>query len=128
MASATSDTTDLALHGGEKTVDRFEGQSKPKVGLDEFLALAETWGYSQEARKRIKAILAEEEGTAAPHLTRYYNPRPSQVAALEAHARELFGSRYALAVNSGTSALNAAYVACGVGPGDEVIQIGRAHV
>lgn len=44
--------------------------------------------------------------------------------ALEAFERalaEYTGARYAVAFNSGTSALHAAYFAAGVGPGDEVI-------
>jgi 8-amino-3,8-dideoxy-alpha-D-manno-octulosonate transaminase len=40
---------------------------------------------------------------------------------MEEYATKLFGAKYALAVNSGTSALMSAYVACGIGPGDEVI-------
>ena len=54
-------------------------------------------------------------------LSRYYNPRPSKVKALEDLASELLGVPYVLAVNSGTSALNTAYVAAGLGPGCEVI-------
>jgi 8-amino-3,8-dideoxy-alpha-D-manno-octulosonate transaminase len=85
------------------------------------MALAETWGYSPAARRQVRRILAPEADKATPLLTRYYNPRPSRVAMLEARAREVFGVKYALAVNSGTSALTAAYVAAGIGPGDEVI-------
>jgi len=75
----------------------------------------------KEAQEKIAEIVAEEDPYVNPHLARYYNPRPSRVAMLEAYAREVFGARYALAVNSGTSALMSAYVACGVGPGTEVI-------
>jgi dTDP-4-amino-4,6-dideoxygalactose transaminase len=112
---------DLAVNGGAKAVEEWEGQAQPKIGAEEFLALAETWGYSSRAREKIAKIIAEEGELASPHLTRYYNPRPSRVQMLEELARELFGVRHALAVNSGTSALNCAYVACGIGPGDEVI-------
>ena len=45
----------------------------------------------------------------------------SECSALEAEYRSFLGTKYALAVNSGTSALISALVACGVGPGDEVI-------
>ncbi len=45
----------------------------------------------------------------------------SECAALEAEYKSFLGTNYALAVNSGTSALICALVACGVGPGDEVI-------
>ncbi len=45
----------------------------------------------------------------------------SEAAKLEALYRGLTGSRFALAVNGGTSALITAIVGAGVGPGDEVI-------
>lgn len=44
-----------------------------------------------------------------------------QVAQLEADFAAYCGSKFAVAVNSGTAALHASLVAAGVGPGDEVI-------
>jgi len=53
---------------------------------------------------------------------RYYGiNKPKYVDALEASAREFYGTRYALAVNSGSGALITAMLAMGIGPGDEVI-------
>jgi 8-amino-3,8-dideoxy-alpha-D-manno-octulosonate transaminase len=111
---------DMALNGGEKALQRLRGKSKPKVGAEEFLELADTWGYSSEAIEEIKAII-EKEDISSPHLARYYGSRSSKVKELEEYARTLFGVQHALAVNSGTSALSAAYIGCGIGPGDEVI-------
>jgi 8-amino-3,8-dideoxy-alpha-D-manno-octulosonate transaminase len=55
-------------------------------------------------------------------LFRYYglNP-PKYVDEFEASARQYFGKRFALGVNSGTGALNAAMSALSIGPGSEVI-------
>jgi 8-amino-3,8-dideoxy-alpha-D-manno-octulosonate transaminase len=55
-------------------------------------------------------------------LFRYYgiNP-PRHAAAFELAAREFYGIKYALGVNSGTGALFTAITALGVGPGCEVI-------
>lgn len=57
------------------------------------------------------------------YLFRYYGPAdvPSKVRRLEVEFAELIGMKYALAVNSCTSALICSLVAVGVGPGDEVI-------
>ena len=57
------------------------------------------------------------------HLFRYYMPdgMASKVSELEALLAERTGSRHCLATNSGTSALVSAFMACGVGPGHEVI-------
>lgn len=53
---------------------------------------------------------------------RYYGVnKPKYVDALEAAAREFYGTRFALAVNSGTGALTTAMAALGIGPGQEVI-------
>jgi len=111
----------LAVNGGKKTITGFEGKGRPGVGVEEFLSLADAFGYSLQTRQKMRQLLAKERGNRSPQLARYYNPRPSKVAKLEAYARQLFGVKYALAVNSGTSALNCAYVASGIGPGDEVI-------
>ena len=53
---------------------------------------------------------------------RYYGLRtPVHVARLEEQARQVYGVKYALAVNSGSGALMIAMSALGVGPGCEVI-------
>ena len=58
-------------------------------------------------------------------LFRYYGRNPAKpppmAATLEREFRKMMGTRFALAVNSGTSALEAAMGALGIGPGDEVI-------
>lgn len=112
---------ELAVNGGSGAVRGFEGKGEPKIDVEEFMALAELWGYSDETLAAIKEIAGREKDLPTPHLTRYYNPKPSRVQMLENYACKLFGSKYALGVNSGTSALNSAYAACSIGPGDEVI-------
>ena len=55
-------------------------------------------------------------------LFRYYGPQaPTHVAQLEDWARQFYGAKHALAVNSGTGALCTAMSALGIGPGCEVI-------
>jgi dTDP-4-amino-4,6-dideoxygalactose transaminase len=55
-------------------------------------------------------------------LFRHYGiERPTHVKRFEAAARDFYGVRNALAVNSGTGALDTALLAFGIGPGDEVI-------
>ncbi|MBS7611574.1 DegT/DnrJ/EryC1/StrS family aminotransferase [Candidatus Bathyarchaeota archaeon] len=118
---------DLVLFGGEKFIKGFQGKEKPKIGVEEFLELADTWGYSASTIAKIKEIIEKEE-VPSPHLARYYNPRPSKVKQLEEYAKKLFGVEYALVVNSGTSALYCAYVGCGIGPCDEVIVPGYTFI
>jgi 8-amino-3,8-dideoxy-alpha-D-manno-octulosonate transaminase len=111
----------LAVQGGSPAVTGLEAPSQPKVGVDEFLELADTWGFSAEAQQAIRAAVEGEDIGGGPLLTRYYNPRPSKVTAFEEEAAKFLRTKYALAVHSGTSALETAYIAAGIGPGCEVI-------
>jgi 8-amino-3,8-dideoxy-alpha-D-manno-octulosonate transaminase len=69
----------------------------------------------------------EEEAVLAvlrsKRLFRYYGATdgPSEVEAFEGNLAELIGSRHAVAVASGTTALTTALAAASVGPGDQVI-------
>ena len=45
-----------------------------------------------------------------------------EVQAFESEVSDFLGVKHALAVSSGTAALHLAYMALGIGPGDEVIQ------
>jgi dTDP-4-amino-4,6-dideoxygalactose transaminase len=113
----------LAIDGGPKAVPQIEGREQPKIGLEEFFAIADRFGFSPEAQARIRAAIRPGDLDPGPNLARYnsaYPPRPKGVA-FEAAARELFGVEYALGVSSGTAALHSAMVAVGVGPGTEVI-------
>lgn len=96
----------LAIYGGPKakttaTIPMYPG------GLE----------IGEEEKKEIMEVLDRK------YLFRYYGPEnyPSKVRELELKFAEKVGAKYALAVNSCTSALITALVACGVGPGDEVI-------
>ena len=99
----------LAIHGGPKA------KTTPNIpmypgGLE----------IGEEEKKQVLEVLDRK------YLFRYYGPEkfPSKVREFEVKFAEKVGSKYALAVNSCTSALITALVACGVGPGDEVIVSG----
>ena len=69
MAGETP-ATELAVNGGPKSVEAFEAKQRGwglKVGVEEFVALADTWGYSEAAREKMREILEEED--------LYVNPR-----------------------------------------------------
>jgi 8-amino-3,8-dideoxy-alpha-D-manno-octulosonate transaminase len=71
----------------------------------------------EEEKKQVLEVLDRK------YLFRYYGPEqyPSKVREFEQAFSQKIGTKYALAVNSCTSALITALVACGIGPGDEVI-------
>ena len=110
----------LAIDGGAKAVAEL-GPFPTKIGKEELQELLDLWEFSPGNRDRLHAIIESEEALRGPHLFRYYNPRPSKVAAAEEAMAELIGVRHCLAVNSCTSALMASYKALGIGAGDEVI-------
>jgi 8-amino-3,8-dideoxy-alpha-D-manno-octulosonate transaminase len=84
------------------------------------MEIVDLWGYSPEAQAKIQAVLDAEQ-PAPPHLFRYYGAGPGKVQQAEDLWAQMLGSKYALAVNSGTSALMASLAALGIGPGMEVL-------
>ena len=68
-------------------------------------------------RKEVMEVLDNK------YLFRYYGPAncESKVKAFETKFAERMGAKYALATSSCTGALISSLVACGIGPGDEVI-------
>ena len=96
-------------------------QSPIKFSTDELMEVIDVFNVSADSARRIRAILdADPQRPDAGNFFRYYNPR-SKTEQFEKMVREKVGSKHVLAVNSGTSALVAALVAAGIGPGDEVI-------
>jgi len=112
----------LALQGGLKAVTRIEGRGKPKIGVDEFMSVAERFGFSPATLRKIRAVVEKADMGEGPFLANYYsNLKETKVRAYERVARQTFGVKYAIGVSSGTAALHSAFVAAGVGPGTEVI-------
>lgn len=113
----------LAQDGGPKAFPGMTGAIQPKVGVEEFLSIAERFGFSAEAMARLSAAVSDNDlPEGGPHLGRYYGrPKPIKGEQFEALAREKFDVQYALGVSSGTAALHCAMVGAGVGPGREVI-------
>ncbi len=112
----------LALQGGYKAVGSIGGRGKPKIGVEEFMAVAERFGFSKRALKGIREAVKTDDLGSGAFLANYYSGlKESKVQAFERVARELFGSKFAIGLSSGTGALHSAFVAAGVGPGTEVI-------
>jgi len=98
------------------------GPYTSKIHTEELLEVLDLWEYPKSVKEQIaKTIRASAKGIKGPHLFRYYNPRPSKVAEAECAMAGYIGTKYALAVNSCTSALITAMRALGIGAGDEVI-------
>ena len=107
------------LQDGMKAVS---GRGDPKIGIEEFMSVAERFGISEPGLLGIRAVLEREQSGEGPFLANYYSGlSETKVEAFQRNARDLFGSEYAIATSSGTGALHAAFVAAGVGPGTEVI-------
>jgi 8-amino-3,8-dideoxy-alpha-D-manno-octulosonate transaminase len=119
----TSQLEKLAIDGGTKAFPRMQGRKQPKIGMDEFLSVAERFGFSPEALDRIRSAVSAEDMGDGPTLSRFLTAQPpaAKGEAFEKIARETFGTRFALATSSGTGSLHAALVAAGVGPGTEVL-------
>ena len=98
------------------------GPYATKIHQEELIELLDLWQFAPGIREKINELIhTGADELKGPHLFRYYNPRPSKVAAAEQAFAELLGVQHALAVNSCTSALIAALRALGIGAGDEVI-------
>jgi 8-amino-3,8-dideoxy-alpha-D-manno-octulosonate transaminase len=111
-----------ALQGSLKAVTQIEGKGDPKIGIEEFMSVAERFGFTPEALARLRAAISVDDLGSGPFLANYYAPLDeTRVQAFERVARETFGTTYAIGASSGTGALHAAFVAAGVGPGTEVI-------
>jgi 8-amino-3,8-dideoxy-alpha-D-manno-octulosonate transaminase len=113
----------LALQGGPQAFPQMEGKAQPKIGIEEFISIAERFGFSADAIQRIRSVISSEDLGPGPNLAKYSTSYPPQTkgADFEALARQVFGVKYALGVSSGTASLHCAMVAIGVGPGVEVI-------
>ncbi len=99
-------TEPLAIQGGKPAVSRPMPAMVPgglRIGLEEEQAILEV--------------------IRTKRLFRYYGPGqgPSQVEQLEGAFSKFMGSRYGVAVTSGTAALICGLAGLGIGPGDEVI-------
>ncbi len=99
-------SSELALRGGSPVRSR-PFPPPPGVGTAERRAVSEVLE---------SGVLSEFVGEWVDAF--WGGPR---VRGMEAAWRERFGTRYAVAMNSATSALYAAVAAAGIGPGDEVI-------
>ena len=126
MTSSTlsqSASPQLAQEGGPKAFPIMTGTIQPKLGVDEFLSIAERFGFSAEAMARLSVAVSNEDlPEGGPHLGRYYgHPKPIKGEEFEALGREKFAVKHALGVSSGTAALHCAMVGSGAASGREVI-------
>lgn len=113
---------DLNMDYSYRVSTRMQRQGRPKIGVEEFMSVAERFGFSEGTLKRIHAAVGKEDLGGGPFLANYYcGLKESKVQAFERAAREILGVKYAIGVNSGTAALHSAFVAAGVGPGTEVL-------
>ena len=110
----------LAIDRGHKAVKKL-GPFTSTIHTEEIIELLDLWQYPPGVKEKLVGLIKKNApGIQGPHLFRYYNPRPSKVAKAEKAMAAFIGTKYALAVNSCTSALISALRALEIGAGDEV--------
>ena len=89
-----------------------------RIENEELKEIIDLWDLKKDVKKKIFKILDENQCLSPTHLFRYYVPsgKKDKVGELEREFSKKFGVRYSLAVNSGTSALISALIACSIGP------------
>ncbi len=123
MATVNRQQDKLAIDGGPKAFAKMQGRHQAKIGVDEFMSIAERFGFSPETLERVRLVISDDDLGRGPTLARFITARPPNTKgeAFEKLARETFGVEHALSTSSGTGALHSAFVAAGVGLGSEVI-------
>jgi dTDP-4-amino-4,6-dideoxygalactose transaminase len=91
------------------------------IGAEELKAVISLWPLSARQQAAIRALIDEEPLRGGAWLFRYHGTEDGRVGQLEQAFAAAAGAKHAVAVNSGTSALIAALVALGIGPGDDVL-------
>ncbi len=115
----------LAVEGGSKA-KTVESKNVSKYGIEELMELIKLWGIKPGLEASLQKQVEEAWTGESPHLFRYYHPDgDSMTRRFEIECSKFFDVPYTLAVNSCTSALIAALVAAGAGPGTEVIVPGH---
>ena len=112
--SANTEQAELAVNGGPKAFNEMTGKAEPKVGIEEFMSIAERFAFTPEALERIRAAISNDDFLGdGPNLARYFCAFPPKPKGedFEAIAREKFGIKHALGCSSGTGALHSAFVA-----------------
>lgn len=118
-----NNTEQLAIAGGPRAFPKMHGKKRPKIGVEEFMSIAERFGFSPAALERIRSAVSDADLGDGPTLARFLTAQPpaTKGEAFEKVAREIFGVKHALGTSSGTGALHSAFIAAGVGSGTEVI-------
>jgi len=87
----------LAINGGPRAVESL-GPFPTKIGKEELLELIDMWELGPEDQQKVRQIIRSAATAKGPHLFRYYNPKPSKVAAAESAMRDLIGTKHCLGV------------------------------
>ena len=89
----------LAKNGGSAAISGFEGKTHPKVGNEEFLALARRFGYPDEAIHSIDKAIAGIDLGEGPFLGGYHDG--SNMRKIEELGSKLFNVKHVFPVSSG---------------------------
>ena len=125
----------LAARGCEVFVDgrnAFTSEAAADSGLF-YIGVGKSFGLEKsQAEKRIpiiRPLVASRESAAAAAVIRSgWIMQGPQVSLLEEEFSQYLGTKHSCAVSSGTAALHLALLACGVGPGDEVITVSHSFI
>jgi hypothetical protein len=91
MEGALQSQMRAVSRAGRKGEPAKPAAGEPKIGVEEFMSVAERFGFSPETLRTIRQALEQEDWGEGPFLANYYSGLPqSKVQAFEEAAREIF--------------------------------------